>query len=351
MSGGVDSSVAAYRLALAGFEVVGVTLRLIDIEPGKENERDRNRCPEKAAENARKTAARIGIPHYMLDLSELFREKVMGPAMDEYARGRTPNPCALCNRFMKFEALLEYADELECTLIATGHYARIVEDKSGIHLLRGVDKEKDQSYFLAFLNESMLNRVIFPLGWKTKEDVRETAAEAGLDAVDREESQDLCFFALGVDRPALESGKVSSEPGDIVTRDGEVIGRHDGIRQYTIGQRKGVPGGMEERTYVVGIDADANRVIVGGEEDLYSSEFSVEDISVIKPGRDESRLKKVEVQVRYRTPPVSGSVNLREGGTGTVRLEREVRAITPGQVAAFYAGDEVIGAGTIRSAP
>ncbi len=329
MSGGVDSSMSAYRLAHAGFDVVGVTMHLV---------------PGPCSPDAAGVAAAIGIPHYMLNLVDQFEEKVIGPTRKEYARGRTPNPCVLCNRYMKFDALFQRADELGCTHVATGHYARIIEDSSGLHLLRGVDPEKDQSYFLSFLTEKDLARILFPLGSDEKSAVKEEAARIGLKVADRPESQDLCFLA------AISEADFGVEPGDIVTTDGTVIGRHDGIGGFTIGQRKGVPGGMPKRMYVVGIDPDKNRVIVGSEDDLYSTDFMVEGVSLVSEERDNPRLKgDVEVQVRYRTRPVTGRVQLTGDGKGAVRLSAPFRAITPGQVAVFYDADEVLGAGTISS--
>jgi tRNA-specific 2-thiouridylase len=348
MSGGVDSSVAARRLVEAGFDVIGITMHLVPTEnrprSGAQVSDDRACCSVAAAEDARRVAASIGIPHYILNLADEFEEKVMGPTRNEYARGRTPNPCVLCNRYMKFDVLFKRAEQLGCTHVATGHYARIVHGSDGLHLLRGIDPQKDQSYFLSFLTEKELERIIFPLGWETKESVREEAARIGLKVADRPESQDLCFLATGpVESSYLHADK---KPGQIVLTDGTVIGEHNAISGFTIGQRKGVPGGMPEKMYVVGIDAEHNRVIVGKEEDLYSSEFSIDDVSLVSDERGRQALKdEVDVQVRYRTEAVKGKVNLKTGG---VSLAKPVRAITPGQAAVFYSGEEVIGGSTIE---
>jgi tRNA-specific 2-thiouridylase len=354
MSGGVDSSMAAYRLTQAGLDVTGITMHLVPVRDrprsGAQATIERVCCSLEAAESARGVAARIGIPHYMLNLADLFEEKVMGPTRSEYARGRTPNPCVLCNRYMKFDVLFRRAEQLGISYVATGHYARIVRDSTGLHLFKGVDPEKDQSYFLAFLTEKDMGRILFPLGRDTKESVRAEAAGIGLKVADRAESQDLCFFASGFELPETEEAVVVGEPGEIVTSDGRVIGRHQGIGGYTIGQRRGIPGGMPGRMYVVGIDNEANRVVVGPDEELYSSRFTIEDVSLVSEDRDRLRLgDDLKIQVRYRTEPVSGKVELTRDGTGSIVLEREVRAITPGQIAVMYSGDEVLGAGTIRS--
>ena len=347
MSGGVDSSVAARRLVEAGFDVIGITMHLVPVEnrpkSGAQVSDEKSCCSVTAAEDARRVAADIGIPHYMLNLADEFEDKVMSPTRMEYARGRTPNPCVLCNRYMKFDVLFERAEQLGCTHVATGHYARITEDPDGLHLLRGIDPQKDQSYFLSFLTERELERIIFPLGWDTKESVREEAARVGLKVADRPESQDLCFFATGpIDTTDSFDEKIS---GKIVLMDGTVIGEHDGISGFTIGQRKGVPGGMPEKMYVVGINAEQNRVIVGKDEDLYSSGFSIDDISIVRDERGRRSLEgEVGVQVRYRAGVVKGNVNLQ---AGEVRLSKPVRAVTPGQAAVFYTGEEVIGGSTI----
>ncbi len=336
MSGGVDSTVAASRLVRAGFEIVGVTMQLVPWEDIS------------AIESARRMAGEIGIPHFVVNLSDLFEEKVMAPARAEYSSGRTPNPCVLCNRFMKFDSLFKHADQMGCTHIATGHYARITEDSSGLHLLRGIDTEKDQSYFLAVLTEKELARIIFPLGNDTKKSIRDEAVKIGLDAADRPESQDLCFFASSHDTSNSDLLMVDSSPGEIVKTDGTVVGRHDGIGGYTIGQRKGVPGGMPEKMFVVEIDPESNRVIIGTDKECYSSKFTVRDVSFVSQERDSARLDDyVGVQVRYRTRPVPGKIQLTEKNNAEIELYEPVRAITPGQIAVWYSDNEVLGAGTI----
>ena len=351
MSGGVDSSVAAHRLVKAGMDVVGVTMHLVSQVnrpvSGAQASDDRACCSLAAAEDARRVAASLDIPHYVLNLAGLFEERVVEPSRAEYARGRTPNPCILCNRYMKFDVLFKRAEQLDCSYIATGHYAGVMNDNSGWHLLKGADPEKDQSYFLAFLTEKELPRILFPLGPDTKESVRSEARKIGLKVADRLESQDLCFFATGGELPA-GSEKVPDKPGEIVLSDGTVIGEHYGISRYTIGQRKGLPGGMHEPLYVVAIDPDSNRVTVGVRDECYASRFTVEDVSLVSPDRDSKRFEgQVRVRTRYRAKAVDGKVKLLNDSTGEVELAEPVRAVAPGQASVWYIDNEVLGAGTI----
>jgi len=347
MSGGVDSSLAAYRLKKDGFEVVGVTMNLKPPPAGETGDSE-SQSPG-AYEEAVKVAADIGIEHHVLDLHDVFEKRVMEPTRLEYGRGRTPNPCVMCNRFMKFEFLMEKAKELGCEYIATGHYARVVKDNAGWHILRGIDQEKDQSYFLAFLTSEKLERILFPLGWDTKESIRREAEGAGLSTARRPESQDLCFFTPGSEGNEFGGIVIEDKPGDIVTTKGEVVGQHEGISGYTIGQRKGIPGGMVERMYVVEIDPVNNRIVVGTDDECYSKSFKVDGVSFVDGERGRKQLESgAEVQVRYRTMAVKGTVRMDDDGNGVVQLEWPVRAVTPGQISVWYTGDEVIGAGVIK---
>jgi len=356
MSGGVDSSIAAHRLVSEGYDVIGITMHLVSDESkpvtGAQANDSLACCSIAAAEDARRVASFLGIPHYTLNLSDEFNEYVINPAREEYSRGRTPNPCILCNRFIKFKILLDRANQLDCAFVATGHYARIIHDGNGFHLLRGIDTEKDQTYFLSFLTESELERIIFPLGNETKKSVRLEAKNLGLKVADRPESQDLCFLATGGSIIQNITEKLPAEKGTIERLSGEIIGYHDGISGYTIGQRKGIPGGQSEPLYVIKIDSEKNRVIVGTWEEGYASHFTVADMSFVSKKRFlERRSNEFFVQVRYRTKPIKCIIAQLDSDyrKAKISLDEPVRAVTPGQTAAIYAGDEVIGASIIDS--
>ncbi|MFH1675387.1 MAG: tRNA 2-thiouridine(34) synthase MnmA [bacterium] len=356
MSGGVDSSVAAHRLVSEGYEVIGVTMRLVSDESrpvtGSQALDSSACCSLAASEDARRVAAFLGIPHYMLNLSDEFNEYVINPAREEYSRGRTPNPCILCNRFIKFKILLDRADQLDCAFVATGHYARNIEDENGYHLLRGVDTGKDQTYFLSFLTETELKRILFPLGNDTKKSVRNEAKNLGLKVADRPESQDLCFLASGGSIIQNISETLTEKKGTIERLSGEIIGYHDGISGFTIGQRKGIPGGQSEPLYVVKIENETNRIIVGTWDEGYASYFTVTDMSFVSKKRFlEKRSNEIFVQVRYRTKPIKSIITPLDDdfSRAEISLSEPVRAVTPGQTAAIYDNDEVLGAGIIES--
>jgi len=353
MSGGVDSTVAAHRLVKAGFDVTGITMHLVspDQKPvkGTQASDDRACCSITAAEDARRMANELEIPHYMLNLAEMFEEKVMLPSRIEYMLGRTPNPCVLCNRYMKFDILFKRADQLDCPYVATGHYARITEDEEGVtRLFRGADPSKDQSYFLSYLTGVELGQIIFPLGDDVKQSIRDEAAELGLKVADRPDSQDLCFIASGGIGPGPSDEETETISGDIVMTDGKKVGTHDGVAGFTVGQRKGIPGGMPEKMYVVSIDAVKNIVVIGTDKECFASDFTCRDISLVSEEKESERFKKeLDIQVRYRSEAVKGKVSFRGDKGAVINLKEPVRAITPGQVAAFYDGDEVLGASMI----
>ncbi|HEX9745422.1 MAG TPA: tRNA 2-thiouridine(34) synthase MnmA [bacterium] len=349
MSGGVDSSVTTYLLQQAGYDITGITMHLVTEEfrpvSGAQTDADKACCSLSMAEDARRVSSELDFPYYVLNLAEEFTKDVVMPSRVAYSLGRTPNPCILCNRHMKFDVLFERAEALGCDFVATGHYAKIGVDESGYHLYRGLDRGKDQSYFLAYLTQEELAKTIFPLGEMGKGEVRRVAFDAGLKVAARPESQDLCFFASGEPPDEWRDG-IASAGGEIVTTRGAVIGSHSGISGFTIGQRKGLPGGMPVKMYVVEIDPDANRIVVGTEDELFSREFEIGDISLVA---EKFADEVFEIQIRYRSKPVKGKVKIFKDGKGKVELVEPVRAVTPGQAAVWYSGDKVIGAATIES--
>ena len=347
MSGGVDSSTAAALLLEQGYSVVGVMMRLWS-EAGSECE---NRCctPE-AADLARRVAAQLGIRFYLIDASETFYQRVVQPFVDSYAQGVTPNPCISCNRFIRWGFLLDRAEALGAAHLATGHYARLNHREDGrVELLRGRDPSKDQSYVLSALTQSQLARTRFPLGGMHKSEVREAARRLRLPAADRQDSQDLCFLAGGDYRPFLERyAPETARPGQMVDQNGQVVGEHNGLAFYTIGQRKGLGLANPQPWYVLSKDIENNRLIVGPVEQLGSQRAVASDLNWIL-GEPPSLPLRAEVMIRYQAQPAAAV--LEEGGDGRVEVhfEDSMRDITPGQLAVFYNGDVVIGSGTIAA--
>ena len=346
MSGGVDSSVAAALLKQQGHEVIGMMLRLWS-EPGKE---DSNRCctPDSMAQ-ARRVAAKQDIPFYVVDAKNVFRETVVQYFLDGYARGETPNPCLLCNRHIRWTFLLDHALALGAEFMATGHYVRKLKDERGkMKLLRAVDSFKDQSYVLHVLTQEKLQRALFPVGDYPKTEIRQIAESFGLPTASRADSQDLCFLAGDDYRNFLQRNAADMlQPGDIVTRDGKVLGQHHGLANYTIGQRKGLGVASPVPLYVLGKNAAANSVIVGREDELGTRELVARDVNWLS-GDAPSGTFRAEVKIRYTARPVWAEVTPIEGGAqAQVRFEAPVRDVTAGQAAVFYVGDEVLGGGII----
>jgi len=344
MSGGVDSSVAALLLKEEGHEVLGATLNLWSyagrLEPYN------NCCSLEVAAVARQ----LGIEHRFLDYGGLFKERVVEPFVQEYLSGRTPNPCIRCNTLVRFPALLAAAEELGCVRLATGHHARILEEDGVFYLLRGHDQEKDQSYFLYGLGQRELRKLLFPIGDFCKEEVFAIAKKAGL-LVKPQESQDLCFVPGGdYRRFLLESSRDGIRPGEIVDLEGRVVGRHEGLPFYTIGQRKGLGLATVERLYVVGLDPENNRLIVSPEERLYSKGLIATEVNW-PAGPPASRVA-TEIKIRYRSPLVGAWIEPLDGGRVRVRVEftRPQRAVTPGQAVVFYRGPRLLGGGVIEEA-
>ncbi len=354
MSGGVDSSVAAALLKEKGYDVIGVTMQIWPRLAPEEEVRRGGCCSLAAVEDARKVADRIGIPYYVMNFGGVFKERVIDYFIEEYARGKTPNPCIACNFYVKWGALLRKALGLGAKYVATGHYARIDYDPSlGRYLLyRGLDPEKDQSYALYGLTQDQLAHTLFPLGPYTKKEVRARAGKLGLVVAEKPESQEICFVT-GDDYHSFLREFIPDkiEPGPILNTSGEVVGRHRGIPFYTIGQRRGLGLSMGEPVYVVDIKADENVIVVGTKEEVYSRGLYAAEVNFI-PFERLNGEKRVQAQIRYRAPAVPARIVPAGGENGEelvkVLFDEPQRAVTPGQSVVFYEGDLVLGGGIIR---
>ncbi|MDR3146903.1 MAG: tRNA 2-thiouridine(34) synthase MnmA [Treponema sp.] len=349
MSGGVDSSVAAALMLRDGYDCIGVTLKLTD-STGAGCSR-RGCCSLADVNDARQAAYKLGLPHYVLNFTAVFRDEVIRRFVESYEAGHTPNPCIDCNRYIKFERLLYRARELDFDILATGHYARIEEDRaSGRFLLKkALDPTKDQSYVLYCLTQEQLRRTRFPLGGLRKARVREIAAELGFVNAEKPDSQDICFVSDGDYGSFMErwTGR-SYPPGDIVDRTGQVLGKHRGIVRYTIGQRRGLGVAMNEPVYVTAKDLAANTLTLGPEADLYSRVLRAGDLNLIALPRLERPLR-ARVKTRYLQAEQWATVEQTGEDTLRVEFDEAQRAITPGQAAVIYDGDLVLGGGTIRA--
>jgi tRNA-specific 2-thiouridylase len=345
MSGGVDSSLAVFLLRERGYDVIGATMSLWK---GKGQE-DLPRCYASShVEEAQQVADQLGIPFQVVHLEEEFEKEIVQYFCKEYGRGKTPNPCVLCNRKIKFGVLLEKARELGADYLATGHYARLeVDDRTGRSLLKkGVDETKDQSYVLFSLSQNQFQQSLFPLGEYRKGDVRKKAQQLGLRVHDKAESQEVCFIADNSYHPFLAARlKESIVPGPIMDRTGHVIGMHKGIPFYTIGQRRGLGLAKGVPLYVIGIDPKKNAVMVGKKEDVLADTFTVRVLNWIIP---QEKTFSAQVKIRYNHPGAEALVTSMEEDELEVRFHVPQKAITPGQAAVFYDGEAVIGGGWIE---
>lgn len=342
MSGGVDSAAAALIERRAGHEVVAVTLKLW-ADQGVDG--TRSCCSPEAVIGARALAHSMGFPHITLDLQDEFRDAVVGDFLAEHDRGRTPNPCVRCNGLLRFDAMLALAERSGAGTLVTGHYARIEQDDQGPLLARAADGAKDQIYMLAGLDPVQLARVRFPLGDLTKPEVRELAREAGLHVADKRESQDLCFLAgTSRERFLARHGGQARRPGQIVDREGRVLGAHDGGVRFTVGQRRGLGVAAADPLYVLSTDAGTNRVVVGTRDELVTRRVDVTPATLYRDGARVDRVK-----LRYRSSTVA--CRIESAGEGVViELDEDVHGVAPGQTACFLEGDRVVGYGTIASA-
>lgn len=344
MSGGVDSSVAAALLKEQGYEVIGMMMRLWS-EPGKE---ESNRCctPDSMAQ-ARRVAALLDIPFYVIDAKDVFRETVVEYFLDGYARGETPNPCLICNRKIRWTFLLDHALALGADYMATGHYVRIQNSEGRRQLLRAVDRSKDQSYVLHVLGQDKLKHALFPVGDYPKTEIRAIAERHGLPTASRKDSQDLCFLAGEDYRNFLQRNAAEMlVQGEIVTRDGNSLGEHTGLANYTIGQRKGLGLASSVPLYVLGKNAESNTLIVGTQDELGSLELTARDVSWVN-GDAPSEPFRAEVKIRYTAKEAEALVMPVGENQVQVRFDAPQRDVTAGQAAVFYQGDVLIGGGII----
>ncbi len=352
MSGGVDSSVAAALLVQAGYRVIGITLNVWPEQSAGVIEREDACCALGAVEDARRVCAKLGIPHYVVNFRDVFQRYVIDNFVAEYRRGRTPNPCVRCNQFIKFDALLAKAEALGADLVATGHYARITELPSGRRALRrALDRRKDQSYVLYVMTQDRLARTLFPLGEQTKEQTREIAVDLGLHVAGKVESQEICFVPTKNYRDYLrENDPGAMRPGPILNTEGRVVGRHEGVAFYTIGQRRGLGIASERPLFVLDIWPDANTLVVGEEHTLYREEAFVEGLNWMAIERLEGS-KRVAAKARYKADEAEAVIEPCGEDLVRVVFDAPQRALTPGQTIVFYDGDVVVGGGTLASAP
>jgi tRNA-specific 2-thiouridylase len=349
MSGGVDSSVAAALLQEAGHEVVGATLRTFCYTSDPVPEK--SCCGLEGVVDARSVAGALGIPHHVYDVEEEFTRDVIDDFVNEYAQGRTPNPCVRCNSFTKFGDLLRRAREFGADGIATGHYVRI--DRESLHgpvLLRGADASKDQAYFLWGLPVEALPSLYFPLGGLSKNQVRKEARSRGLVTADKPESQEICFVPTGdyrdLVRSRLEVAHPSFQPGAIVTTTGSVVGEHDGYAGYTVGQRKGLPGGFPEAMFVVEIRPESKEVVVGTRSELWAEKVTLDDLNWLGPVPEVG--ETIEVQLRHRARAVGARLESVSKKALQIRLDEPHIAVTPGQSGVLFSREWVRGGGRIR---
>jgi tRNA-specific 2-thiouridylase len=349
MSGGVDSSVAALLLQQQGYDVVGVTMKLYNLEGSDLPANYQGCCTLDDVEDARSVCRRLGIPHYVLNTQREFQSHVVDYFTSEYQLGRTPHPCIACNDKIKFSHLMERAAVLDADYIATGHYAQIERSPDGIVLKKAVDASKDQSYVLFGMGQEQLSRTLMPVGVYPKNEIRQMAEDAGLLIAAKPDSQDICFIPSG-DYKSFLKQRITTVPGDIVELDGTVVGRHEGIEYFTIGQRRGLGIAEGEPRFVVRLEPESHRVIVGPKEALLEKELRVSRVNYTLGYAPDGPVD-VNVKIRYKSNEAAAV--LYHGGdfgkdSAVIRFQRPQSAVTPGQAAVFYQGDVLLGGGIIE---
>ena len=343
MSGGVDSSVVAALLKEQGHEVIGVTMKLWEGPEGEMPET--GCCTASDSEDARKVASKLDIPYYVLDYTESFSKNVVDNFIDMYAQGLTPNPCVECNRSVKFDHFLNQAKKLNCEKVATGHYAKIIKNENFYELHKADYLDKDQSYVLHMLKSDDLENILFPLGEITKPEVRQIAARLGLKTAFKKDSQDICFVGKKDYRSFVEKRIDLTSPGEIFDVNGNKVGNHNGIHEFTVGQRKGLPGGQATPRYVTKINVQNKNVIIGEQKDLLVESFTIEDVSIVK----DIEYDNLTVQTRYNSEDLSCKINKISDNELLVELIEPASSIAPGQFGVLFSGTKVIGGGRISS--
>ncbi len=351
MSGGVDSSVAAYLLREQGYEVIGVTMQVWQDEDPQTQAQQGGCCGLSAVEDARAVAQMLEIPYYVMNFKREFRENVMDYFVEEYLQGWTPNPCIACNRYVKWESLLRRSLELGADYIATGHYARVDRLDNGRFAIRNsVTAQKDQTYALYNLTQEQLAHTLMPVGEYTKEEIRQIAQRQGLPVAHKPDSQEICFipdhdYAAFIDR---EAGERVPPPGDFVTKDGQVLGRHKGITHYTVGQRRGLELAMGRRIFVTEIRPKTNQVVLGENEDTFTRQVLCDQVNYMAV-EDLTKARRAVAKIRYNHGGAPCVIEKQPDGKVLCSFDQPVRASTPGQAVVFYEGEYVLGGGTILS--
>ena len=343
MSGGVDSSVVAALLKEQGHEVIGVTMKLWEGPEGEMPET--GCCTASDSEDARKVASKLDIPYYVLDYTESFSKNVVDNFIDMYAQGLTPNPCVECNRSVKFDHFLNQAKKLNCEKVATGHYAKIIKNENFYELHKADYLDKDQSYVLHMLKSDDLENILFPLGEITKPEVRQIAARLGLKTAFKKDSQDICFVGKKDYRSFVEKRIDLTSAGEIFDVNGNKVGNHNGIHEFTVGQRKGLPGGQATPRYVTKINVQNKNVIIGEQKDLLVESFIIEDVSIVK----DIEYDNLSVQTRYNSEDLKCKINKISDNELLVELIEPASSIAPGQFGVLFSGTKVIGGGRISS--
>ena len=343
MSGGVDSSVVAALLKEQGHEVIGVTMKLWEGPEGEMPET--GCCTASDSEDARKVASKLDIPYYVLDYTESFSKNVVDNFIDMYAQGLTPNPCVECNRSVKFDHFLNQAKKLNCEKVATGHYAKIIKNENFYELHKADYLDKDQSYVLHMLKSDDLENILFPLGEITKPEVRQIAARLSLKTAFKKDSQDICCVGKKDYRSFVEKRIDLTSAGEIFDVNGTKVGNHNGIHEFTVGQRKGLPGGQATPRYVTKINVQNKNVIIGEQKDLLVESFTIEDVSIVK----DIEYDNLTVQTRYNSEDLNCKINKISDNELLVELIEPASSIAPGQFGVLFSGTKVIGGGRISS--